>query len=102
MYQFFIGELTSNFAIKVLAVAIVAGGLFTFYLGEKQRDRQGQAEGGGSVPRIYLALAGFVVIAVTIVGVLSVRSPTAQRAVRFDARSDRLLLSVPGNTTVST
>ena len=86
VYQFLNGELTSNVAIKVLAVAVVAGGLFTFYLGEMRRDRQGQLERSGSALRIYLALAGFVVFAVTIAGVLSVPSPSTQRAVRFDAR----------------
>jgi NADH:ubiquinone oxidoreductase subunit 6 (subunit J) len=83
MYQFLNGELTSNVAIKVLVVAIVAGGLFTFYLGEMHRDSQGQAGGSWSALRIYLALTGFVVIAVAIVSVLSVPSPSTQRAVRF-------------------
>jgi len=86
LYQFLNGELTFNVAIKVLAVAIVAGGLFTFYLGEMRRDSQGQTGGSGLALRIYLALAGFVVIAVAIASVLSVPSPSTQRAVRFDAR----------------
>ena len=69
------GEITSRLVYKVLAVLIIAGIVFAFYIVKKVQVRK------------VLAVAGIVVALATIVGgFLTVGSPTKQRGLRFDSQ----------------
>lgn len=72
-------ELTAGFLLKVLAVLVVAGGLFSYFL-QDLKD--------GLTPTIrnyWRILAGILVIGSIIAGFTVIGSPRSQRMIRFDA-----------------
>lgn len=82
VYNFLRGELSVRFYLKVLAVAIVSGGVFWYYLWDLRRI---SAEVSGRAHTIMLA--GIAVILLAVVGsFFIIGSPFTQRLVQFDQR----------------
>lgn len=76
------GEITTRFTLKVLAVLVVAGGIFGYYLSDLKRTDV-QSAGKGKIAAWIAALA----VVVAIVGSFFIMgSPLTARAKRFDAR----------------
>ncbi len=84
------GELTGRFALKVLAVALVASAIFRYYLFDLRRDLSTTAP---LVRQLGLG-AAFGVLVALVVGVLIVGTPGNQRLVRFDERRINDLASI--------
>lgn len=84
------GELTARFGYKVLAILIICGVIFTYYL----LDRRDAAESGKKA-RYTLAGAGLVIVLVAIIGgFVAVGSPGTQRAYRLDGQRVNDLASI--------
>lgn len=76
------GELTARFLYKVLAVLVVFGSVFAYYLKDLRgywREHEAASKAVGSV-------AGVVMLGVIVAGFFIIGSPFAQRLVRFDDR----------------
>lgn len=79
IYMFLDGqELTTGFLLKVLALLVIAGGVFFYYL----REIRNQI--GGRERNIWRAVAAVVVLASIVIGFMVVGSPAEQRARRYD------------------
>lgn len=76
------GEITARFAFKVLAVLIVAGAAFTYYLYDLRRD-VGQKSGK---MKMLVWVVSFGVLASIIGGFFIMGSPFTLRMKRFDER----------------
>ena len=79
--RFYDGELTLPFALKVLAVLILAGGVFGYYLWDVQSK-----PGTSRIPKITSAVATFLSIGMLVLGFFLVGSPAKQRDIRMDER----------------
>lgn len=76
------GEITSRFVYKVLALLIVCGLIFAYYLLARMI-----AEEKGRLARRIIAVIGLVaVVAAIVLGFVIVGSPGKQRALRFDSQ----------------
>ncbi len=75
------GELTSRFFYKIIAILIICGIIFTYYL----MQRIDASDTTASRRKIIAGLGIVIVIAAIIGGFLIVGSPGTQRALRFDA-----------------
>jgi hypothetical protein len=76
------GEITTRFTLKVLAVALVAGGIFWYYLADLRRVA---AEGMGK-GKIAAWVAAVAVLACIVGSFFIMGSPMTARAKRSDAR----------------
>jgi hypothetical protein len=74
------GEITARFGLKVLAVIIVAGGVFGFYLYDLRRNSNEKT----NVPKIFGIIAILVVILSIVFGFVIMGSPNTARQKRFD------------------
>lgn len=73
------GEISSRFVFKVLAIIIILGIVFAYYILEKINPY--------SKVKATLSYIGFAIVAVAIVsGFIAVGSPTKQRNMRFDSQ----------------
>ncbi|MFA6551949.1 MAG: DUF5671 domain-containing protein [Candidatus Paceibacterota bacterium] len=84
------GEITTRFGLKVLAVLIVAGGVFGFYLFDLRRDRGVQT----SVPKLFGIISILVVILSIVFGFVIMGSPSTARERRFDEQRVNDLMSI--------
>ncbi len=74
------GEITGRFAYKILAVLIIAGVVFVYYILERSTD-----DGQKKTTQKIFAYAGILLaLAGVIGGFIVVGSPGTQRAIRFD------------------
>lgn len=89
---FLSGEITSRFALKVLSVIIVAGGIFGYYLYDLRRENSSLGEQGRG--KIFAWIAGLVVLASLVGGFAIMGSPMTARAKRFDDRKVSDLQSI--------
>ena len=78
LYTFLQGEVTIRFILKVLAVLVVAGGIFSYYYYDLRRPSD------ASPNRLLVSLAGLLIIASIICGFVTFGSPATQRATRLD------------------
>lgn len=78
--KFLGGEITSRFAYKVLAVLVVSGMVFGYYLYDLRRK-----EGGGK-RKLFAITASVVIVASLGWGFFVMGSPVTQRNLRFDER----------------
>ncbi|PIT96705.1 hypothetical protein COT82_01830 [Candidatus Campbellbacteria bacterium CG10_big_fil_rev_8_21_14_0_10_35_52] len=76
------GEITTRFALKVLAVLIVAGTVFAYYLYDLKRD-VGQKSGK---VKLLVYVVSFAVLASIVGGFFIIGSPFSLRMKRFDER----------------
>jgi len=89
VYNFLSGGLSASFGLKVLAVLLVAGAVFGYYLWDLRRTGAKTM-----LPRIF-AITGSVLLVIAIVGgFFLVGTPAEQRAQRFDERRVNDLQSV--------
>ena len=87
---FLSGEITSRFALKVLSVIVVAGGIFGYYLYDLRRE-DGALGGRG---KLFASVAGLLVLASLVGGFAIMGSPMTARAKRFDDRKVSDLQSI--------
>ncbi len=78
--KFLNGEITTHFVLKVIAILIVAAGIFRYYLSELR-------DGGKQTYVPWFAWGSTIVVLAAIVGGFFIAgSPFTQRLVRFDAQ----------------
>lgn len=78
--SFLAGELSMRFLLKVLAVLVVAGGIFGYYFYDLRRSVQGRQ----GVRMSFVWVAALAVLAALVGGFMVMGSPFAQRAYRLD------------------
>ena len=84
VYSVLGGEATPRFLAKVAVVAMIAGGIFHYYMQDLRREEGGpQGRGIGSV---MLAIAGTLVLATIAAAVWVMDSPAVERDQRLDER----------------
>ncbi|OGH93580.1 MAG: hypothetical protein A2538_00620 [Candidatus Magasanikbacteria bacterium RIFOXYD2_FULL_41_14] len=79
VFNFLNGELTTRFFLKVLAVLIVAGAVFGYYLWELKRDSK-----KSKIPKILAGAVSVVVLGSIIIGFFIIGTPKDQRNRRLD------------------
>lgn len=80
IYNFYGGDLTTTFALKVLFLLLISAAIFAYYRWDMKRDMAVRT----TLPRIAAyVVAGFVLISI-ISGFFIAGSPMEQRKVRFD------------------
>lgn len=92
LYYFLEGSFTVTFILKVLAVFVIGGLVFRYYLGDLRRN-------AGEYPkelRILSIVALFIVAGSVILGFWQAGSPFRQRLVKFDERKISDLSSLQG------
>lgn len=95
IYQFYGGELTARFGLKIIVVFVIAALVLGYYRWELRRGNQ-----ISYVPKIFAVGVGALLVASIISGFFIAGTPSEQRAVRFD--EDRINdLSVLQNTIVN-
>ena len=92
LYNFFGGELTTRFALKIVTVLLVAAAVFGYYLWELRRD----AKSSTSVPKLAGWASSAVVIIAIISGFFIIGSPATQRAIRMDEQRVGDLQTIQG------
>jgi glucan phosphoethanolaminetransferase (alkaline phosphatase superfamily) len=80
VYNLLGGETTTPFILKVLAVFMVAGLIFAYYL----TDIRSRVENHGKLIKIFRTLSIIIVLTSIIAGFVYVGSPAQQRKLRFD------------------
>lgn len=80
VYNFYSGDLTAEFFLKVAAVLIVAAGVLGYYLWDLKRDSAKKYK----MPKVVAWISAAVVLGSIIAGFFIVGSPAVQRARRFD------------------
>ena len=83
------GEITTRFILKVLAVLVVVGAIFGYYLS----DVHGKLT-GGMARKYFAGSSSLFVIASIIVGFIVMGSPQTQRLMRLDDQRVQALSSV--------
>lgn len=74
------GEITSRFIYKILAILVICGIIFAYYLLARVVDEE-----KGRKPRQTIAAVGLIIVLAAIIGGFAiVGSPGKQRAIRFD------------------
>lgn len=81
IYRFLNGDLSARFGLKVLAVLVVAGATFAYYLWDSKRGIEASKR-----PRVWAYVSAVVVVATIIAGFFVAGSPAEQRKRRFDER----------------
>jgi hypothetical protein len=84
------GELTTRFIVKTIAVLIVTGGLFAYYLA----DLRGVWERNEKQAKMKGVIASLVIVAIVIGGLIQIGSPAKARAMRFDEQRIQDLQSI--------
>ena len=82
VHRYLGGELTPRFGLKVLAVLLVAAGLFWYYLWDLKRPASVLTVKVKNILRATVGVIGIIIIG----GFFLVGSPQGQRLIRFDAQ----------------
>ncbi len=91
VYTFLSGEeLTAAFLLKVLAILIIFGAVFSYYL----LDIRGYWENNEKMSKLFSAFVSIIVIASIICGFLIMGTPATQRKIRDDKTRIRDLGSI--------
>lgn len=80
VYNFMNGELTINFCLKILAVAVAAGSVFGYYFFDLRRKTQKISQG----VKIFIWTISTIILLIIIIGFFVAGSPFKQRLIRFD------------------
>ncbi|MCX6715436.1 MAG: DUF5671 domain-containing protein [Candidatus Taylorbacteria bacterium] len=84
------GEVTSRFIYKILAILIICGAIFAYYLLARITEEE-----KGRAARKTVAVVGLVLVIIAIIaGFVIVGSPSKQRALRFDSQRVNDLQSI--------
>lgn len=84
VYRFLGGELSLRFGLKVLAVGVIAGAVFLYYVADAERN---DAIGGAGMRTRLLGWTAVAVIVVTIfASFFALRTPATMRAQKHDAQ----------------
>lgn len=76
------GEVTIRFGLKILAVLVVAGMVFAYYIWDLRRNMASVTR----MPKIFAGIAIFFVITSVVGGFIVMGSPQTQRLLRYDAQ----------------
>lgn len=79
--NFYNGELTSRFVLKVLSVFAVSGAVFCYFFWDLRRDTFDSAK-----TKLFAYLASAAVLILIVSGFFIVGSPATQRALRLDSQ----------------
>jgi len=79
LYRFLNGDVSARFGLKVLAVLMVAGATFAYYLWDSKRGTEVSKR-----PQVWAYVSAAVVIITIITGFFVAGSPADQRKRRFD------------------
>lgn len=79
IYQFYGGELTARFGLKILVVFVVAALVLGYYRWELRRGNR-----VSNIPKIFAVGVGGLLVTSIISGFFIAGTPSEQRAVRFD------------------
>lgn len=74
------GEVTARFGLKVLAVFVVAGLVFAYYLWDLRKNTATSTQ----IPKIFAGVSVIVVIGSIVSGFIVMGSPQTQRLMRYD------------------
>jgi Domain of unknown function (DUF5671) len=85
------GELTIRFVLKVVTVALIAGGIFGYYLQDLRADEVDRPPSGVRARRLITAAAPLAVVSAVVSGVVAFGLPGEQRKARLDQRRDEHL-----------
>ncbi|MEN9405122.1 MAG: hypothetical protein RLY47_81 [Candidatus Parcubacteria bacterium] len=88
LYTFLQGEITMRFILKVLAVFVVAGGIFSYYFYDLRRDVSAKPN------KLFVSLAGLFVLLAIVLGFMTFGSPNAQREMRLDSQREMNLSDI--------
>ncbi|MEK9180833.1 MAG: DUF5671 domain-containing protein, partial [Patescibacteria group bacterium] len=80
VYRFYGGDLTTPFALKVLAVLIVAGAVFGYFIWDLRRSLPAASK----TPKTLAWIVSAILLVVIISGFFVIGSPSKQRAMKFD------------------
>lgn len=78
--NFLDGSLTLNFFLKVLAVLVVAGAVFWYYLWDLKQVSASQQ----NLPKLFAWISSAVILIAIVAGFFVMGTPAEQRAKRFD------------------
>ncbi len=79
IYQFYGGELSARFGLKILAVFIIASVVLGYYRWELKRGNQVSL-----IPKVFAVTIGVVLLTSIASGFFIAGTPSEQRAIRFD------------------
>ncbi len=88
LYTFLQGEVTVRFVLKVLSVLVVAGGIFSYYFYDLRRDASSKPN------KLFVGIAGLVILLAIICGFMTFGSPSAQRDMRLDGQREMHLSDI--------
>lgn len=92
IYQFYGGELTARFGLKILVVFVIAALVLGYYRWELRRGNQ-----VSHIPKVFAVGVGSLLLASIISGFFIAGTPSEQRAVRFDEDRINDLLVLQNN-----
>jgi type III secretory pathway component EscS len=78
--QFLGGDLSTQFVLKIVAVLVVTGGVFGYYI----YDIKGKWEREASKAKMVGWITAFIILIAVVSGFFIIGSPTSQRLARFD------------------
>lgn len=81
IYNFYGGELSIRFGLKILIVGVLSAVVFFYYRWDIKH-----CEATVSAPKILVWVSGLVILASIVVGFFIVGSPSYQRSLRLDSR----------------
>ena len=86
--EFLVGDLTTRFVLKALALFAVSGGIFWYYLASMRAER------ARALDRPFAIAASVAVLGCLIWGFMGIGSPYYERALAFDLRRENDLMSL--------
>ena len=91
VYSVLGGELTIRFVSKAATIAVIAGGIFTFFLSDMRQDERNMKVQSAT---LFASLCTIIACAAIVVGLVFIGSPSEVRLTRFDATRAADLASI--------
>lgn len=89
VYTFYSGDLSTQFALKVLSVLVITGAVFGYYLWDLRRNMKKSV-----MPKVWAIVTGVIILGSLVAGIFIAGTPSEQRALRFDDRRVNDLSSI--------